>query len=73
MRPVVQPSRTRTTGSWVIGKRIDRATMQSAGWDPRQDHPSYVFFRVVPRTVQAWGTVPEMLARTLMRDGTWLL
>ncbi|KPI05534.1 pyridoxamine 5-phosphate oxidase-related FMN-binding protein [Actinobacteria bacterium OK074] len=43
------------------------------GWDPRTDHPSYVFFRVVPQVLQAWGTVPEMAGRTLMRDGEWLL
>ncbi|MBZ3900503.1 pyridoxamine 5'-phosphate oxidase family protein [Streptomyces griseiscabiei] len=43
------------------------------GWDPREDHPSYVFFRVTLRVVQAWGTVPEMAGRTLMRDGKWLV
>ncbi|MFE9452070.1 pyridoxamine 5'-phosphate oxidase family protein [Streptomyces sp. NPDC006739] len=43
------------------------------GWDPREDHPSYVFFRVVPQVLQAWGTVAEMAGRTLMRDGKWLL
>lgn len=44
-----------------------------AEWDPRDDHPSYVFFGVTPNTVQAWGTVPEMRDRDLMRDGRWLL
>ncbi|MFG2833158.1 pyridoxamine 5'-phosphate oxidase family protein [Streptomyces sp. NPDC048434] len=43
------------------------------GWDPREDHPSYVFFQVTPQVLQAWGTVPEMAARTLMRDGKWLV
>ncbi|CAH9413631.1 pyridoxamine 5'-phosphate oxidase-related, FMN-binding protein [Streptomyces globisporus] len=43
------------------------------GWDPRKDHPSYVFFRVTPQVLQAWGTVPEMTGRTLMRDGKWLV
>ncbi|MEU8999762.1 pyridoxamine 5'-phosphate oxidase family protein [Streptomyces caniferus] len=43
------------------------------GWDPREDHPSYVFFRVAPQVLQAWGTVPEMAGRTLMRDGEWLV
>ena len=43
------------------------------GWDPREDHPSYVWFQVVPELLQAWGTVPEMSGRTLMRGGRWLL
>lgn len=43
------------------------------GWDPREDHPSYVFFRVAPQTLQAWGTVTEMKGRTLMRDGEWVV
>lgn len=43
------------------------------GWDPRTGHPSYVFFRVVPHVLQAWGTVAEMPGRTLMRDGEWLV
>ncbi|QPP06016.1 pyridoxamine 5'-phosphate oxidase [Streptomyces bathyalis] len=43
------------------------------GWDPRESHPSYMFFRVVPQVLQAWGTVAEMTGRTLMRDGKWLV
>lgn len=43
------------------------------GWDPRADHPSYVFFQVTPEVLQAWGTVAEMNGRTLMRDGRWLV
>ncbi|MER5771000.1 pyridoxamine 5'-phosphate oxidase family protein [Streptomyces sp. NPDC001985] len=43
------------------------------GWDPRRDHPSYVFFRVTPLLLQAWGTVAENAERTLMRDGEWLV
>ncbi|SCK39948.1 pyridoxamine 5'-phosphate oxidase family protein [Streptomyces sp. WMMB 322] len=43
------------------------------GWDPREDHPSYVFFQIIPQVVQDWGTRAEMKGRTLMRDGEWLL
>jgi hypothetical protein len=43
------------------------------GWDPRKDHSSYVFFRVTPQVLQAWGTRSEMTGRTLMRDGRWLV
>jgi hypothetical protein len=42
------------------------------GWDPRESGPSYVWFQVTPTIVQAWGTVPEMTDRDLMRDGKWL-
>ncbi|MDX3454463.1 pyridoxamine 5'-phosphate oxidase family protein [Streptomyces sp. ME02-8801-2C] len=42
------------------------------GWDPREDHASYVWFQITPEVLQAWGTVPEMTGRTLMRDGKWL-
>lgn len=38
------------------------------GRDPREDRPSYIFFQVTPKAMQAWGTVPEMAGRTLMRD-----
>lgn len=43
------------------------------GWDPRKSHSSYVWFRVAPELLQAWGTVSEMPGRTLMRGGKWLL
>ena len=43
------------------------------GWDPRESGPSYVFFRVTPQLIQAWGTVAELKGRTLMRDGAWLV
>jgi nitroimidazol reductase NimA-like FMN-containing flavoprotein (pyridoxamine 5'-phosphate oxidase superfamily) len=43
------------------------------GWDPREDHPSYVFFQVSPQVVQAWGTVREMPGRILMRESEWLV
>ncbi|WP_327695215.1 pyridoxamine 5'-phosphate oxidase family protein [Streptomyces sp. NBC_00459] len=43
------------------------------GWDPRESGPSYVWFQVTPEVVKAWGTVPEMADRDLMRDGEWLV
>ena len=51
---------------------VGDAFVAKDGWDPREDHPSYVWFQVTPQIVQAWGTVPEMADRTLMRDGKWL-
>ncbi|MGW0865899.1 pyridoxamine 5'-phosphate oxidase family protein [Streptomyces sp. NPDC002611] len=41
------------------------------GWDPREDHASYAFFRVRPRAVQAWCEQHELPRRHLMRDGVW--
>ncbi|AXE83609.1 pyridoxamine 5'-phosphate oxidase family protein [Streptomyces sp. Go-475] len=41
------------------------------GWDPREDHASYAFFRVRPRAVQAWCEVHELPRRHLMREGVW--
>lgn len=52
---------------------VGDAFAAKGGWDPREDHPSYVCFRVVPEFLQAWGTVPEMPGRTLMRAGKWLV
>ncbi|MGW0843126.1 pyridoxamine 5'-phosphate oxidase family protein [Streptomyces sp. NPDC002787] len=52
---------------------VGDAFAAKGGWDPREDHPSYVFFQVDLQVVQAWGTVPEMAGRTLMRDGKWLV
>lgn len=56
-----------------LPQAVGDAFAARVGWDPREDHPSYVFFRVTPRVLQAWGTVAELPTRTLMRDGVWLL
>ncbi|MFF9276740.1 pyridoxamine 5'-phosphate oxidase family protein [Streptomyces griseosporeus] len=42
------------------------------GWDPSSDSPSYAWFRVRPRTVQALRGEYEMPGRHVMRDGAWL-
>lgn len=42
------------------------------GWDPRREEGSFVYIRVVPRTVRAWRGEPELRGRVVMRDGTWL-
>jgi predicted pyridoxine 5'-phosphate oxidase superfamily flavin-nucleotide-binding protein len=43
------------------------------GWDPREDHASYAFFRVRPSAVQAWCEQQELPRRHLMRDGAWVV
>jgi hypothetical protein len=44
-----------------------------AGFDPRESGPSYRWFRITPRRVQAWREVEELADRELMRDGRWLV
>ena len=44
-----------------------------AGFDPRQSGPSYRWFRITPRRIQAWREVDELAERELMRDGRWLV
>lgn len=42
------------------------------GFDPRGLRQRYLYFRVVPRTVQAWREENELSGRDVMRDGRWL-
>ncbi|MEV6005608.1 pyridoxamine 5'-phosphate oxidase [Streptomyces sp. NPDC051976] len=42
-------------------------------WDPRESPQRYDWYRVEPRALRAWGTVPELAGRLLMRDGQWLV
>ncbi len=42
------------------------------GWDPRGEEGSFLYLRVVPRTVRAWRGGRELAGRVVMRDGTWL-
>ncbi|OIJ85649.1 pyridoxamine 5'-phosphate oxidase family protein [Streptomyces colonosanans] len=42
------------------------------GWDPRTEEGSFLYMRVVPKTVRAWRGTPELRGRVIMRDGTWL-
>lgn len=50
----------------------DRYAAQ-AGWDPRQEGADYAFLVLRPRRIQAWREANELVGRTLMRDGTWLV
>ncbi|MGC5014150.1 pyridoxamine 5'-phosphate oxidase family protein [Streptosporangium sp. DT93] len=51
-------------------ERGDRFAART-GFDPRAASTPYLWFRVVPRRVQAWREVNEMSGRELMRDGHW--
>ncbi|ARP68787.1 pyridoxamine 5'-phosphate oxidase [Streptomyces pluripotens] len=43
------------------------------GFDPRRLATRYLYFRVFPRSIQAWREENELRGRDLMRDGRWLL
>ncbi|GAA2568738.1 hypothetical protein GCM10010304_02720 [Streptomyces roseoviolaceus] len=42
------------------------------GFDPRRLATPYLYFRVVPRRMQAWREADELDGRELMCDGGWL-
>ncbi|MBR8639884.1 pyridoxamine 5'-phosphate oxidase family protein [Streptomyces tuirus] len=54
-----------------VPRTAAEAFRAKTGWDPREDHASYAFFRVRPRAVQAWCEQHELPRRHLMRDGVW--
>jgi hypothetical protein len=41
------------------------------GWDPRGEEGTFLYIRMVPKTVRAWRGEPELRGRVIMRDGTW--
>lgn len=42
-------------------------------WDSRKEPKPYGYYRVTPRTIQAWREENELRGRTIMRDGAWLV
>jgi Pyridoxamine 5'-phosphate oxidase len=51
---------------------LGAAYAAQADWDPRLSS-GYVFLVLRPVRVQAWREADEIPARTLMRDGAWLV
>jgi hypothetical protein len=43
------------------------------GFDPRRLAAPYLYFRVLPRRIQAWRAANEIEGRELMRGGVWLV
>ena len=60
------------TPAGEIPADVGDAFAVKAGFDPREARGSYHYFRVRPRSVQAWREVNELPGRDLMRDGRWL-
>ncbi|PWN03774.1 hypothetical protein DJ010_06795 [Nocardioides silvaticus] len=52
---------------------LGEAYAGQADWDPRQSGGSYQYVVLAPRRIQAWREVDEMVGRTIMRDGAWLV
>ncbi|WP_073501934.1 pyridoxamine 5'-phosphate oxidase family protein [Actinacidiphila paucisporea] len=52
---------------------VGDAFAAKGGWDPRKDPDRYDFYRVALDQLRAWGTVPELKGRLLMKDGRWLV
>ena len=52
--------------------RADRFAART-GFDPRAEETAYLWFRIVPRRIQAWREADELPGRDLMRDGRWLV
>ncbi|MFD5536886.1 pyridoxamine 5'-phosphate oxidase family protein [Streptomyces sp. NPDC127079] len=48
------------------------AFTEKFGWDPRREEGSFLYIRVLPKTVRAWRGEPELRGRVIMRAGTWL-
>lgn len=42
------------------------------GFDPREERGQWIYFRMTPRTIQAWREVNELEGRNVMVDGRWL-
>jgi hypothetical protein len=56
-----------------ISQQVGDAFAVKAGFDPRQETSTYVYFRVLPQRLQAWREANELDGRDLMRGGRWLV
>ncbi len=48
------------------------AHTETAGFDARRARGVYVYIRMTPRTIRAWGAENELVAPDVMVDGRWL-
>jgi hypothetical protein len=47
--------------------------LEQAGWDPRAESGGYSYLVLRPERIQAWREANELVGRTLMRGGSWLV
>lgn len=55
-----------------IEPEVADAFAKHTGFDPRRETGEYVYFHVIPQTIQAWREANELAGRFIMRDGRWL-
>lgn len=55
-----------------IDSGLGDAFAAKAGFEPRRQADLYSYFRITPRSIQAWREENELAGRWLMRDGAWL-
>jgi len=46
--------------------------VEAAGWDPRKQGGRWSLLTLTPETIHAWKGEPELVGRTIMRDGEWV-
>ncbi len=55
-----------------LPQAVGDAFAAKTGFDPRRLATPYLYFRILPRRIQAWREVNELPGRDLMREGRWL-
>ncbi|WP_283135278.1 pyridoxamine 5'-phosphate oxidase family protein [Rhizohabitans arisaemae] len=55
-----------------VSDELGDAFLAKAHFDPRK-LDGYLYFRVVPTRIQAWGEEYELKDREILRNGTWLI
>jgi general stress protein 26 len=48
------------------------AHTEAAGFNARSERPEYVYIRMTPQKIRAWGGENELAGGTVMVDGQWL-
>jgi hypothetical protein len=60
-----------TTPTGEIPEDVGDAFAVKSGFDPRVEPDPYLYFRLVPRRIQAWREANELSGRTIMSGGRW--
>lgn len=72
----VGPTRDVVLVDGLVTEGVDDATADAhtehTGFDARTEPGDYVYLRVTPTEIRAWGEANELSGRLLMRDGMWL-
>ena len=63
----------RAIGVAEAPENLAKAYADQAGWDPRDEGEGQIFLFLLPQRVQAWREANELIGRTLMQNGPWLV